>query len=66
PLAMREDLRQALHGGERKIDRFTGRFGCASAEWPIAVCDPFFNVNTPDELAEAVRLAPLVDEETSN
>lgn len=60
PLAMREDLRQALTGGERKIDRFTGRFGCAAAEWPIGACDPFFNVNTPEELAEAERLAPLV------
>ena len=60
PLAMREDLRQALASGERKIDRFTGRFGCAAAEWPIVDCDPFFNVNTPEELAEAERLAPLV------
>jgi len=32
PLAMREDLRQALASGERKIDRFTGRFGSTSLE----------------------------------
>ncbi len=66
PLAMREPLRQALLDGERKIDRFTGRFGCAAAEWPIGACDPFFNVNTPEELAEAERLAPLVDAGASN
>lgn len=66
PLAMREALRQALLGGERKIDRFTGRFGCASAEWPILACDPFFNINTPIELTEAERLVPLVDKGTSN
>lgn len=59
PLAMRENLRQALAAGERKIDRFTGRFGCTAVEWPIGVYDPFFNVNTPEELAEAERLAPL-------
>jgi molybdenum cofactor guanylyltransferase len=61
PVALREALREALAGGERKIDRFTARFGCATAEWPIDSYDPFFNVNTPEELAEAERLAPLVD-----
>lgn len=61
PLAMREALRLALAEGERKIDRFTGRFGCATTEWPIDLCDPFFNVNTPEERAEADRLAPLVE-----
>lgn len=59
PLALRETLRQALLAGERKIDRFTARFGCARAEWPIDPVDPFFNVNTPEELAEAARLLPL-------
>lgn len=60
PISIREELRAALDAGERKIDRFTARFGCATAEWPIGACDPFFNVNTPDELIEAQRLAPLV------
>jgi molybdopterin-guanine dinucleotide biosynthesis protein A len=54
PVELRDDLRRALvEEGERKIDRFTARFGCASAEWPSAPVDPFFNVNTPEELAEA-------------
>ncbi len=61
PLAIREELRGALAAGERKIDRFTARFGCATAEWPILGHDPFFNVNTPEELAEAEALAPLVE-----
>ncbi|OYU49642.1 MAG: molybdenum cofactor guanylyltransferase MobA [Rhizobiales bacterium PAR1] len=61
PVSIREDLRAALAEGERKIDRFTARYGCATAEWPVQNHDPFFNVNTPEELAEAERLAPLVD-----
>lgn len=61
PVSIREALREALAAGERKIDRFTGRLGCASAEWPIANYDPFFNVNTPEELIEAEALAPLVE-----
>ena len=60
PVSIREELRAALDSGERKIDRFTARFGCATAEWPIAGYDPFFNVNTPDDLIEAESLAPLV------
>lgn len=61
PVAIREDLRAALIAGERKIDRFTARFGCAKAEWLIGGHDPFFNVNTPEELAEAERIAALVE-----
>jgi molybdopterin-guanine dinucleotide biosynthesis protein A len=54
PVELRHDLRRALvEEGERKIDRFTARFGCAKAEWPSSPVDPFFNVNTPEELAEA-------------
>jgi molybdopterin-guanine dinucleotide biosynthesis protein A len=60
PVSLREELRTAMAAGERKIDRFTARFGCATAEWPVEPFDPFFNVNTPDELSEAERLAALV------
>lgn len=56
PVALREELRAALLAGERKIDRWTARFGCASAEWPTDPVDPFFNANTPEELAEANAL----------
>lgn len=61
PVSCRDDLRAALAGGERKIDRFTGRYGCAAVEWPIEGHDPFFNVNTPDELQQAEALLPLVN-----
>jgi len=60
PIARRHDLRTALAAGERKIDRFTGLLGCTAVEWPIAAFDPFFNVNTPDELLQAEALLPLV------
>ncbi|MFN3447825.1 MAG: molybdenum cofactor guanylyltransferase MobA [Roseococcus sp.] len=53
PAALAEDLRAAIAAGERKIDRWTARHGVAQAEWPIAPHDPFFNANTPEELAEA-------------
>lgn len=61
PVSIRDDLRAALASGERKIDRFTARFGCPTADWPIEPLDPFFNVNTPEELARAQKLAALAE-----
>jgi len=48
----------------RKIDRFTADDRSAIVEWPAAPLDPFFNVNTPDDLAHAERL--LAESEPSS
>jgi molybdopterin-guanine dinucleotide biosynthesis protein A len=57
---LREDLRRALIGEDlRKIEVWTARHGIAIAEWPARPLDPFFNVNTPEDAAEAERLAQL-------
>jgi molybdopterin-guanine dinucleotide biosynthesis protein A len=54
--ALRADLRRALTvDGIRKVDEWLGRHDVAVAEWPIEPIDPFFNVNTPDDLALAER-----------
>lgn len=60
PVVLRDALRTALTGGERKIDRWTARHGCAHADWPDAPVDPFFNANAPEDLAAAERLLPLL------
>jgi molybdenum cofactor guanylyltransferase len=58
PVGARDELRQALAvEGVRKVAAWTGRFACAAAEWPIEPRDPFFNVNTAQDLVEAERLA---------
>jgi molybdopterin-guanine dinucleotide biosynthesis protein A len=58
PVALRDDLRHALVAeGLRKIEGWTARHGVALAGWPAEPVDPFFNVNTPDDVAEATRLA---------
>jgi len=60
PVALREDLRKALiDEGLHKIEIWTGRHGVAIAEWPADPIDPFFNVNTPEDVAEAERLLAL-------
>ena len=54
----RADLRHALtQQGLHKIELWTGRHGVATADWPAEPVDPFFNVNTPADAAEADRLA---------
>jgi molybdenum cofactor guanylyltransferase len=60
PVALREDLRHALvEEGLHKIEAWTARHGVAIAHWPAKPIDPFFNVNTPEDTAEAERLAQL-------
>lgn len=55
PTARREELRQALLAGQRKIDAHTAHHPTAIANWPTTPIDPFFNVNTPTDLTEANR-----------
>jgi molybdopterin-guanine dinucleotide biosynthesis protein A len=58
PLALRADLRHALTVEDlRKIEVWTARHGVAVADWPAAPVDLFFNVNTPEDAAQAERLA---------
>jgi molybdopterin-guanine dinucleotide biosynthesis protein A len=53
-VALREDLRHALVVENlRKIDRWTARHGVAHAVWAAEAYDPFFNVNTPEDIAAA-------------
>jgi molybdenum cofactor guanylyltransferase len=55
---LREDLRHALMSeGLHKIELWTARHGIAIAEWPAAPIDPFFNVNTPKDAAQAEAIA---------
>jgi molybdopterin-guanine dinucleotide biosynthesis protein A len=54
PVGMREELRRALTvDGLRKVDTWLAQHDVAVAEWPTQPFDPFFNVNTPDDLARA-------------
>jgi molybdopterin-guanine dinucleotide biosynthesis protein A len=58
PLALRADLRKALvDEGLRKIEVWTARYGVAMADWPDQPVDPFLNVNTPEDVERAARIA---------
>lgn len=57
PVALREDLRAALNEGVSKVGLWAGRHGIVLAVWPTDPVDPFFNVNTPEDLAIARQIA---------
>ncbi len=56
PVALRGDLRAALEAGVRKVVQWTDSHGTAMADFPVVGFDPFFNVNTPDDLARAEEI----------
>ena len=53
PVAARDELRAALAEGQRKIVAFTEPRGCARAVFADRIPAPFFNVNSPEDLAAA-------------
>jgi molybdopterin-guanine dinucleotide biosynthesis protein A len=57
-VALREDLRHAITVEDlRKIEVWTARHGVALADWPTDPVDPFFNVNTPEDVEKATQIA---------
>ena len=53
PVALRDDLRKALENGLRKVVIWTETHQATEAIFPDTPFDPFFNVNTPEDLALA-------------
>jgi molybdenum cofactor guanylyltransferase len=62
-VALRASLRHALSvEGCRKVDDWIARHRFAIVSWPTTPFDPFFNINTPADLAEAERIANFADD----
>jgi molybdopterin-guanine dinucleotide biosynthesis protein A len=60
PVSLRDELRRAVaDDGIRKVDVFTRRYPCSVVDWSTDPVDPFFNVNTPEDLIEADRLVAV-------
>ena len=57
PTALRDDLRAALTDGLRKVVLWTDEHGAATVVFDTDPVDPFFNINTPEDLARAEALA---------
>jgi molybdenum cofactor guanylyltransferase len=52
-VGVRDDLAATLARGERKVRDFSDRHGAAMARFTDGPPDPFFNINTPADLAQA-------------
>lgn len=53
PIGLRPALRQALEEGERRIGKWSLMHGAVRVDFPDATPDPFFNINTPEDLMVA-------------
>lgn len=60
-VTLRDDLRQALSTGTRRVAKYQELHGATATAWPIDGQDPFMNVNTPTDLAEAQGSASAYD-----
>jgi molybdenum cofactor guanylyltransferase len=62
PAALRADLRHALMEQDlRKVSAFIRRYETCLVEWPTTPFDPFFNVNTPQDIGIAETIASMDD-----
>ena len=61
PVRLAADLRHALmEEGIRKVDLWTARHKLVAVEFATQPHDPFFNVNRPEDVEEAERIAQEV------
>ncbi|QCO55310.1 molybdenum cofactor guanylyltransferase MobA [Pseudorhodobacter turbinis] len=58
PTALRHDLRHALEGGLRKVRLWAANHEAGTATFAALPFDPFFNINTPEDLEKAAALTP--------
>lgn len=56
PVAMAERLDREMQGGLRRVKDFAAGSGARVVEWPSLPVDPFANINTPQELEDALRV----------
>lgn len=62
PIGLRHDLAHFLvELKKRRAADWIARIAAASVDWPIMPYDPFFNINTPDDLARAAEIAAISD-----
>ena len=62
PVDLRDDLRQALNDGVRKVVQWTDPHGCAEMVFNFDGGDPFFNVNTPKDMTTAQGMLTEFDQ----
>lgn len=63
PTDLKNDLRRCLSVEHlRSVHGWAGRHGAAQASWPVEPYDPFFNINTPEDLDTAKSLLAQISQ----
>lgn len=57
PVSVRANLRAGLVAGQRRVRAFAQIYDPGRAIWDSDPVDPFFNINTPDDLLRAETMA---------
>ncbi len=60
PVDLGDDLARAIADGEHRLGVWAAGCGAGRARFASDPFDPFFNINTPEDLAAAERIAALV------
>ena len=60
PSALAPELDRCFASGLIRVQDWARQVKARRVVWPDQPYDPFFNVNTPEDLAEAQRISPLV------
>lgn len=55
-VALCDDLETQLHNDMRKVLAWVERFAWRDVTWPMGDFDPFFNINTPDDMDQGERI----------
>jgi molybdopterin-guanine dinucleotide biosynthesis protein A len=62
PLSLTDELEATVKAGEPgAIHRWQARHPVAHVSWPTEPFDPFFNINTPEDLRAAAQIAAMID-----
>ena len=57
PIAARRQIQTLLDAKQgKRVTEWTDQLNAVPVEWPVEPYDPFFNVNTPDDLIKAEKI----------
>jgi molybdopterin-guanine dinucleotide biosynthesis protein A len=59
PVTLAGHLDQEMKEGLRRVQDFAASCGARVVEWPALPVDPFANINTPQEMQDALRVVTV-------
>jgi molybdopterin-guanine dinucleotide biosynthesis protein A len=57
PVALADELYRFISAGGRRVTEFTAHYNVVHVDFPVVDIDPFFNINSPEDLEQAHAVA---------